>query len=63
MPQLTGLPDFCSEAMLEGWKNDTENFQTAEEQFDAYIRFYNKCFEVRNNGWEHCSQKRNAEQS
>lgn len=32
--------------MLEGWKNDPENFQTADEQFDAYMRFYNACFEV-----------------
>lgn len=39
------LAYFCSEAMLEGWKNDTENFQTAEEQFDAYMRFYNACFQ------------------
>ncbi|KAI7581479.1 hypothetical protein D0869_01523 [Hortaea werneckii] len=38
------LAYFCSESMLEGWKNDTENFQTAEEQFDAYLRFYNECF-------------------
>jgi len=39
------LIDFCSEAMLEGWRNDPENFQTADEQLDAYIRFYNACFE------------------
>ncbi|GAB7365427.1 hypothetical protein MBLNU230_g6504t1 [Neophaeotheca triangularis] len=39
------LAYFCSEAMLEGWKNDPENFQTSDEQFDAYIRFYNKCFQ------------------
>lgn len=32
--------------MLEGWKKDPENFQTADEQFDAYIKFYNACFEV-----------------
>ena len=38
--------DFCSEAMLEGWKKDTENFQTADQQFEAYMQFYNKCFEV-----------------
>jgi methionine synthase II (cobalamin-independent) len=31
--------------MLEGWKNDKENFQTADEQLDAYIKFYNKCVE------------------
>src|ERR1700761_6256364 len=31
--------------MLEGWKNDSENFQTADEQFDKYMQFYNACFE------------------
>ena len=31
--------------MLEGWKIDPENFQTADEQFDAYLKFYNACFE------------------
>jgi methionine synthase II (cobalamin-independent) len=39
------IADFCSEAMLEGWKNDPENFHTADEQFDAYMKFYNACFE------------------
>ena len=39
------LAYFCSDAMLEGWKNDPENFQTADEQFDQYLRFYNACFE------------------
>ena len=29
--------------MLQGWKDDKENFQTADEQFAAYIKFYNKC--------------------
>lgn len=32
--------------MLEGWKDDKENFQTAEEQFAEYIKFYNNCFRV-----------------
>jgi methionine synthase II (cobalamin-independent) len=31
--------------MLEGWKHDAENFQTADEQLDAYMKFYNACFE------------------
>ena len=39
------LAYFCSDAMLQGWKEDKENFQTADEQFAAYLRFYNKCFE------------------
>jgi len=39
------LAYFCSEAMLEGWKNDPENFQTADEQLDAYLKFYNMCLE------------------
>ena len=39
------LAYFCSESMLEGWKNDPENFQTADEQLDAYLKFYNACFE------------------
>ena len=40
------LAYFCSEAMLEGWKQDKENFQTVDEQLDAYLKFYNACFEV-----------------
>jgi len=40
------VPDFCSEAMLDGWKNDKENFQTADEQLQAYIKFYNDCLKV-----------------
>lgn len=39
------LAYFCSEAMLEGWKSDPENFQTADEQFDAYMKYYNACVE------------------
>lgn len=39
------LAYFCSEAMLEGWKADPQNHQTADEQFDAYMRFYNACFQ------------------
>lgn len=39
------LAYFCSEAMLEGWKNDKEETKTAEQQFDAYMKFYNACFE------------------
>lgn len=35
--------------MLEGWKEDKENFQSADEQFAAYIKFYNGCFQVRTN--------------
>lgn len=31
--------------MLAGWKEDKQNFQTADEQFDAYLKFYNTCFE------------------
>lgn len=38
------LAYFCSEAMLAGWKEDKQNFQTADEQFAAYIDFYNACF-------------------
>jgi len=30
--------------MLEGWKNDPENFQTADQQFDQYLKFYSECF-------------------
>lgn len=43
---LTLQSDFCSNSMLEGWKQDKENFQTADEQLDAYLKFYNACFEV-----------------
>lgn len=38
-------PDFCSEPMLEGWKADKGNTKTADEMFDAYVKFYNACFE------------------
>ena len=40
------LAYFCSEAMLEGWAKDKENFLTADEQLDAYIKFYNACLKV-----------------
>lgn len=32
--------------MLQGWKKDKQNTQTADEQFDAYIKFYNECFKA-----------------
>lgn len=38
-------PDFCSNAMLEGWAADKDNTKTSDEMFDAYVKFYNKCFE------------------
>ena len=38
------LAYFCSEDMLAGWKADTTNDKTANEMFDAYVKFYNKCF-------------------
>ena len=31
--------------MLEGWAADKGNDKTADEMFDAYVKFYNKCFE------------------
>jgi len=39
------LAYFCSEDMLKGWEADKENDKTAAEMLDAYIKFYNKCFE------------------
>lgn len=39
------LAYFCSKDMLEGWAADKTNDKTADEMFDAYVRFYNKCFE------------------
>ncbi|KAK0336753.1 hypothetical protein LTR91_014132 [Friedmanniomyces endolithicus] len=39
------LAYFCSEKMIEGWKKDTANTQSIDDLFDAYIRFYNQCFE------------------
>lgn len=41
---LTVHPDFCSEKMLSGWKDDKQNTRSAEDLFDAYISFYNECF-------------------
>lgn len=39
------LAYFCSKDMLEGWAADKTNDKTADEMFDAYVKFYNKCFE------------------
>ncbi|KAG9602050.1 5-methyltetrahydropteroyltriglutamate-homocysteine methyltransferase, partial [Aureobasidium melanogenum] len=39
------LAYFCSEKMLDGWAADKSNTQTADELFDAYIAFYNSCFQ------------------
>lgn len=39
------LAYFCSDAMLAGWRDDKQNFQTAEQQLHAYLRFYNRCFQ------------------
>lgn len=36
--------DFCDEKMLKGWAADKDNTQSADDLFDAYIRFYNDCF-------------------
>ncbi|GAB7340438.1 hypothetical protein MBLNU457_6869t1 [Dothideomycetes sp. NU457] len=39
------LAYFCDEKMLAGWAADKRNKQTANEQFDAYLKFYNDCFQ------------------
>lgn len=39
------LAYFCSEAMLKGWQEDKRNDKTADEMFDAYMKFYSACFE------------------
>ena len=31
--------------MLDGWAKDSLNTKTADEMFDAYIKFYNSCFQ------------------
>lgn len=31
--------------MIEGWKKDKANTRTIDELFDAYISFYNQCFQ------------------
>ncbi|KAI7198762.1 methionine synthase, partial [Hortaea werneckii] len=38
------LAYFCSEKMLSGWKQDPANTRSADDLFDAYIKFYNECF-------------------
>lgn len=38
------LAYFCSEDMLKGWEADKTNDKSADEMFDAYIKFYNQCF-------------------
>ncbi|KAK8162346.1 hypothetical protein IWX90DRAFT_240718 [Phyllosticta citrichinensis] len=37
------LAYFCSDKMLDGWKNDSRNKHTADETLDAYIKLYNDC--------------------
>ena len=39
------LAYFCSEDMLKGWAEDKTNDKTADEMFDAYMKFYTACFE------------------
>jgi hypothetical protein len=39
--------DFCSEAMLKGWKEDEKNTLSSDEQFAVYLKLYNECFKVR----------------
>lgn len=31
--------------MLKGWQEDKRNDKTADEMFDAYMKFYSACFE------------------
>ncbi|KAK3672405.1 hypothetical protein LTR78_007712 [Recurvomyces mirabilis] len=38
------LAYFCSEKMIEGWKQDKANTRSIDDLFDAYIKFYNDCF-------------------
>ena len=35
--------DFCSEKMIEGWKNDSLNTYSVETLLDKYIALYNDC--------------------
>ncbi|PGH07593.1 hypothetical protein AJ80_07982 [Polytolypa hystricis UAMH7299] len=37
------LAYFCSESMLQGWKEDKLNVYTADELLDEYIKLYNDC--------------------
>ncbi|KAK8209624.1 hypothetical protein IWZ01DRAFT_325056 [Phyllosticta capitalensis] len=37
------LAYFCSEKMLDGWKNDSRNKHNADDTLDAYIKLYNDC--------------------
>jgi methionine synthase II (cobalamin-independent) len=39
------MPDFCSEKMIDGWRKDPANTRTIDDLFDAYIAFYNQCFQ------------------
>ncbi|PNS16647.1 hypothetical protein CAC42_4611 [Sphaceloma murrayae] len=38
------LAYFCDDKMLAGWAADKLNKKTADEQLDAYVKFYNECF-------------------
>lgn len=37
--------DNNSKSMLDGWAADKRNDKTADEMFDAYINYYNACFQ------------------
>ncbi|KAF3009780.1 hypothetical protein E8E13_009883 [Curvularia kusanoi] len=37
------LAYFCSEKMLDGWKEDKNNTISADDLFDLYIQLYNDC--------------------
>ena len=39
--------DFCSEAMLKGWKEDKENTKSADDLLSQYIHLYNDCISER----------------
>lgn len=47
MSILLATTDFCSEKMLQGWKEDSNNSTTSEEMLDAYIKLYNDCLSNR----------------
>ncbi|KAJ9197660.1 hypothetical protein DTO164E3_1313 [Paecilomyces variotii] len=41
------LAYFCSDKMLEGWKNDPLNKYSADDLLDKYIKLYNDCLAKR----------------
>jgi methionine synthase II (cobalamin-independent) len=43
MKLTRGVPDFCSEKMINGWNKDAKNVYSPNDLFHTYIKLYNDC--------------------